>query len=762
MTPRLQSHATPKHRYLKQHVAEVRAAANALWAQHGDAPWRALAAAWVDDLARLHDLGKATAAFQAYIAQPATWKGDPLEKGHTLPSLVLALAWSDAQAHPATTRIALALGVRGHHGRQPHDDDTLLGPLKDDGHRAALAAQLPTVDPAAVLAETAVQLPPLAEPNALARQVHRKLREALGAWRALEPEARYAARFTARGAYALLLEADKAFLAVDPAVVKAYLHRPRPSLPMGRLDAFCAALPPTPMDALRQRARAEAEAGFVRHRAEGVVTMTLPTGAGKTLLAARWALGDRPDGDDGAPLDAPTILVALPMLSIVDQTEAVWRAVLDVSSDDGDTLMPYHSLSERSYDPELPEGTADFFLDTWRSEVIVTTFDQLLLALYSDKARHALRYHRLLNARIVLDEVQVVPPVLWAAVSAGLRQLTTLGRTRVLAMSATPSPCLDGATELLHDPDALYASLHRYDLCLDHSTPQPFDAFVAGVIARATRCRAAKEALLVTVNVRATAQAVWQRLFDAGFAPLLLSGDMTPSHRLSVIATLKSDPGRLVVSTQCVEAGVDLDMHHIVRDLAPLDALVQIAGRCNRHGHRDAPGTVTVVHLHNPQGRDDAAVIYDPILLQCTREVLAARTTVPEHAVLSLCRDWYTRVAARKYQGDDHLQRWARLEAPLDVRTLLRGGDRDEAAVVVTQRDPGLPAAVKAASQHADPWQRRHALRALAPRIARESVSVSQKVFARLQTVPFGPGGMWFALAPGQYDPHRGVTAGAL
>ena len=90
-----------------------------------------------------------------------------------------------------------------------------------------------------------------------------------------------------------------------------------------------------------------------------------------------------------------------------------------------------------------------------------------------------MRYHRLLNARIVIDEVQCIPPALWTALSEGLRALTSLGRTRVLAMSATPSRCLEGAAaEVLADPDQLYADLARYEVRLEHEAPVDFDTFV--------------------------------------------------------------------------------------------------------------------------------------------------------------------------------------------------------------------------------------------------------------------------------------------
>jgi CRISPR-associated endonuclease/helicase Cas3 len=225
-----------------------------------------------------------------------------------------------------------------------------------------------------------------------------------------------------------------------------------------------------------------------------------------------------------------------------------------------------------------------------------------------------------------------------------------------------------------------------------------------------------------------------------------------------MVATLKAGALRVVVSTQCVEAGVDLDMHHVIRDFAPLDALVQIAGRCNRHAKRAEPGTVTVVRVKNPAGRDDAGCIYDAVSLQCTEEVLRRVTRVPECEVLGLCRAWFARIAERKYRGGEHFRRWARIEDAIDVRDLLRGEDHPR-AVLVIERDPGLAQALGAAFAIDDRWERRSALRALSAGLARHTVSVSERVFARLAVKPIGPLGDLHALGPGHYHDIRGIDS---
>ena len=235
---RIQSHSDPK-RYLKQHVAEIIAASEAMLAQHGPAPWRALGGeSFATDLARLHDLGKGSASFQAYIAAPDAWKGDPLRKAHTLLSLVLTAAWAEKAGVDPVGLIARALAVKGHHGGQPFDDETLVGKLSESEPRDALCAELPTVDPAILAIETRLETPfTIDDPLAMVRRAMSRLRRALEGWRALPHDEMVRARFVARAAYSVLLEADKAFLAIDRSKVKEYLHRPGPrSRPSASID----------------------------------------------------------------------------------------------------------------------------------------------------------------------------------------------------------------------------------------------------------------------------------------------------------------------------------------------------------------------------------------------------------------------------------------------------------------------------------------------------------------------------------------------
>jgi CRISPR-associated endonuclease/helicase Cas3 len=758
----LLSHHEPR-RALAQHAAEVAEATAAILARGGDAGWRSR---WGGELARdlaaLHDLGKASSAFQRYIRDPRAWSGDPRSKAHSPLSLLLTAALAERGGWEAERAIAAALAVRGHHGQQPARGEELSSELGDDEAARCLEEQLASLDPRRIEQALGLALAPcgLEDPGLLDRA-----RDALEGWlaaiRRRSPVEALAFRFTARAAYSVLLEADKAFLAVaHPA---EYLQPARVALSAVDVEVHMRGLRATPLDGVRSSAGERATCGLASSRAR-LLTLSLPTGAGKTLIAARWALAEREAAAHHGP--PPLIVIALPMLSIIEQTERVWRAVLGAERGAGATVLAAHSLADRSYDPELPSSVAEFYVDTWRSEVVVTTFDQLLLCLFSDKARHAIRYHRLLNARIVIDELQCIPPVLWRPVSAALATLCELGDSRVLAMSATPPRCIEDAAEVLEDPRALYQGLRRYRIALRHDRLRDVDTFVAeaarGLCANVRDGRKT----LVTLNTRATAQRAWElldeRLVAEGLArPLLLSGDLTPRHRLEVIAAAQSMTGGVVVSTQCVEAGVDLDMNAVIRDLAPLDAIVQIAGRCNRHALRAEPEPVELVHLLGERGRDDAAIIYDEVLLDRTRQVLAGREVIEEAEVYDLCARYFELLAQSKDLGGSLIQDYAYVQVRdearhlgANVRQLLRGDDRGQVELLVIEQDPGLEPLLAEALRIGDRWERRTALRRLASRIAAVTVSVREAIAGTLRCREVAP---FRLLLPGQYHSMRGI-----
>lgn len=765
------------HLMLPEHLAEIRAAGNGILPRHGRVLLAKLPeiAHWFDDAVALHDTGKAAPQFQAYIPAPDRYRGPKKDKAHTPLSTLFALHHGKAAGWDWRKTLAVAQIAAGHHS-EFRSLEALDSMLSCD-FCEVLGRQLPGVDHDALHRAVGLTLPrfegktaddAVDEANEL---LTGELREALDALSI--PEAvQY--RLLVQLVFSILLEADKAFLAVPVEDRKRYLAPRAAALLPGRVDELLAAKPAATINDVRRAARAAMLSGMERETGQ-VLTMTLPTGVGKTLLAATWALEtrERLRRKDGT---APLMLIVLPFLSVIEQTAAEYEQLFPGTSASG-VLTNYHSLSDRTFAPDLEDESQDFFLDTWQSDMVVTTFDQFVLALLSPKAKHQMRFHHLTNAVVVLDEVQAFPCVLWEPLRHVLAQLTQVGLTHVLAMSATQPGFLPEAHELIDRPETFFAAVKRYRIVLRHQSPMPISYFIEECRARLIGPWAGQRVML-TLNTRRSARRVRDALAGeakrAGFRVEFLTADVTPSDRLAAVERIKSYARDgcpcLVVSTQCVEAGVDLDLDFIVRDFGPLDSIIQIAGRCNRGG-RIKRGIVEVVSLVDGEGArsvEFARQVYDPVLLDATHAVLRAMADVDEEAIYPLTRAYFQQLPIRKDTGASVLQSWAYWrEMEQSVRAMLRGPDRPQVTFVVGERDPELPALAAAAMSSGDRWQRRRAMRALAGRIARVSVSVYER--ARFDPAnfadPFPPMATeedaWFwLLHPGRYTPERGIDVG--
>jgi len=523
------------------------------------------------------------------------------------------------------------------------------------------------------------------------------------------------------------------------------------------------------MDGVRTRARVALFAGLSSAGTSRVHTMTLPTGTGKTLLAVSWALTLREYiRRGGAP--PPLVLIVLPFLAVIDQTVDEYQKLFANQMQAGD-LITYHSLSDGTFAPDLEDKSQEFFLDSWQSNVVITTFDQFLFALLSPKTRHQMRFHHLADAVIVMDEVQAFPCRLWDPLRQALDTLTSMGSTRVLAMSATQPGFLPDAHELFERPEEnFFSQMGRYRLVLRHREPLLLSRFIEECVQRVGEWKGKR--VLLTLNTRRSAKALRDALAQpAATAELpleFLSADVTPADRLRSIRRIKDGQPCLVVSTQCVEAGVDIDMDLVVRDFAPLDSLIQIAGRCNRNGARDR-GLVEIVLLEDdasPSRRLSDYVYDDRIQLDLTHSILAPLVTVDEEAIFPLTRRYFAELSQRKDTGEEVTTAWLRWkEPPACVRKLLRGTERRQIAFVIVGQDPSLRIDLAAACSQLDPWDRRRAMQRLAGRIAQITVSVYERdnLDPSDYAHPFPDEArrddVWFwLLRDGFYTPQRGIA----
>jgi len=335
-------------------------------------------------------------------------------------------------------------------------------------------------------------------------------------------------------------------------------------------------------------------------------------------------------------------------------------------------------------------------------------------------------------------------------------------------MSATQPAILQDTRELVGDNEEvteIFGRFKRYRIVLRHKQPMELSSFIDKLRGRVSEWAAKGERVLITLNTRASCRAVYDKLCEdlkgTGMASYLLSADLSPFDRLQKIDSIKSGCPCLVVSTQTVEAGVDIDMDVVIRDFAPMDSIIQIAGRCNRNNRKgDHGGLVEVVMLQSNKGKNYMDMIYDPILLNITMEVFEGHEKIGEEDVLSLSQRYFSLLKMRRNIGKEITRAFARWEEFPDIRSLFRG-DATEQVSFITKSDSDPRAdhwlnKLREALTIEDRWDRRSALRRLAGKLQKRTVTVyvRQDMFPEDYAEPVGP---FWLLKDGYYSSSRGI-----
>ena len=390
---------------------------------------------------------------------------------------------------------------------------------------------------------------------------------------------------------------------------------------------------------VRNKAREEILFNYNNNSDNNIFIIEAPTGLGKTFASLHLAL------EIVKTKNKRKIITALPMTSIIDQTHKEYSKIFDKED-----LLKFHYLtysknylsSENEKDEENKKYQKDDFLSSsWAVDnVIITTFNQLLNTFYSNKNKDLIKFWTLRNSVIILDEIQAIPRILLRDVSQTMNFLSREFNIDFILMSATiPSikNFLD-PTRTISLLDTKYFSMNfnnRYALKFD-KTIDEIDKLQNEILEKSEKFNS----VLCVVNTKKISLELFQKL-EKHFNKdeiILLNTNFVPVHRevklKNLAVRLRNKEKTVLISTQVIEAGVDLDFDYGFREFAPLSSIIQTAGRVNREGKKNGAKLIITEKIGaTPYHSKD--LLYDDVIQLLVDEVR-------ENNILELLKKYFS------------------------------------------------------------------------------------------------------------------------
>jgi CRISPR-associated endonuclease/helicase Cas3 len=516
-----------------------------------------------------HDYGKLPQEFQDYLFDDNAKRGEVRHSIHGAARL-----YNETLAFPPVAELFANI-IMAHHGRlydfiSPDGETPLF-----DSIEAHNSEQPPSASIAVLEKNAGLDLSELRD-------------EFLTTWNNMREEERaFGLSMLVKLYYSMLVDADRLdaylfesgqkYAEVKPdwdAMLSALSKR----LAEFKTDSEMAALRKTVSDGC-------AEAGL---RGKGIYKLQVPTGGGKTLASLRFALiHAKKHGMD-------KIIYVIPYLSILSQTAQEIRRALNA---DEFTVLEHHSGF-------LPDEDENYKLhtDRWDAPVILTTQVQFLESVFSANGSDLRKLHNMANAVFIFDEAQSVPIKCTYLFNGAVNFLNRTCGSTILLCTATQPPFEDIPHRMWFSDNASLVPCGK-----EPKRTEIINAMIPGGYSYTQLAEFVLDkhssSTLVIVNTKAAAKSLYQELKKAGAPVLHLSTSMCSAHRDAVINELRRRIDRKVnepvicVSTQLIEAGVDISLECVIRDVAGWDSVIQAAGRCNRHGEYGGVKPVYVVNI---------------------------------------------------------------------------------------------------------------------------------------------------------------------
>jgi CRISPR-associated endonuclease/helicase Cas3 len=333
----------------------------------------------------------------------------------------------------------------------------------------------------------------------------------------------------------------------------------------------------------------------------------VPTGGGKTLASLRFALNHV-----NAPKDKmDRVFYIIPYTSIIDQNAEEVRKILEEKDSEGKYLDKIVLEHHSNLTPEKETRRQNLLSESWDAPVVFTTSVQFLEALFGSGTRDARRMHQLANSVIIFDEVQTIPVRCVHMFNVALRFLVNnCGSTVVLCTATQPlldkvepirrSLTISPEQRIIKDEKELFKKLKRVEVYDSRKVGGWSEKEIVELTEQEIQSAGS---VLIVVNTKTAARSLCKQLRDTKQTNIYhLSTNMCPAHRIKVLDLIKNmlslEKPVICVSTQLIEAGVDIDFGSVIRYLAGLDSIAQAAGRCNRNG-KPKLGNVWIVNPAN-------------------------------------------------------------------------------------------------------------------------------------------------------------------
>jgi len=333
----------------------------------------------------------------------------------------------------------------------------------------------------------------------------------------------------------------------------------------------------------------------------GIFQLKVPTGGGKTFASLRFAL------NHAKVYGMDRVFYIIPYTSIIDQNAEKVREILEDKDRKGKYLDKVVLEHHSNLTPEEETRRQSLLSENWDAPIVFTTQVQFLEAMFGSGTRSARRMHQLVNSVIIFDEVQTIPIRSVQMFNVALQFLVKDCGSTVVLCTAT-QPLLDKVTPLqrslkiesenhiVPEEEEIYNKFRRVQIFDQRKRGGWSEEEVAELAEKELK---AKGSVLVIVNTKKSASSLFQVISRKNIAEIYhLSTNMCPAHRLKVLKEINDKLNKvplICVSTQLIEAGVDIDFGSVIRYLAGLDSIGQAAGRCNRNG-RPELGNVWIVN----------------------------------------------------------------------------------------------------------------------------------------------------------------------